>query len=572
MTAQPLNEPTPNQNRAAGGPQSGDAKSVPDGSGPANQEKLGTEAQIAAGAPSADLSKARAKPSPELLLSFLKDENPAVRKAASDKLATLGSEAARVIPDLHTAAREESNPLALRSMLRAMASIGKHAQPSMIYFTRCNDDYLRLDTIRVLSISGNPGTLALPALEHIFRNSSDDLSKVALTSLSRIYTKPLPANFAQGDVVRFASEWAKKLGPGAKSSPDGQDGIPVHALGPERLMRENLAKAIDSIYSKDDAAHKKAALYKGELALSKLQLSDTERTVVLSLLAFAMRDPDAGVREYATKCVRALKPSTEMLGVLVDVAVRDEERAADVAIAALRDERSNVTPAVKLLAAMANREDSEARARALAAIGKLAYHATPEIMQTFKSALRSEDEDVRRSAAQGLYSIQPWYVRGAMETFVSMLNSPDPVLCKTALSSFSEFLFFAGNEEKLKGLALLEQTIKRKGPDPDSQLTSRQEQIVRAASVIAAGYLVVNSDAELQKQTLGLLAYASQDMSHMETRRAAYSGIFTIGRQTKDQEVLEIARQALEWSQEDETERDMRELIGTYLQRLDPDA
>jgi HEAT repeat protein len=319
-----------------------------------------------------------------VLQGALKDKDAAVRINALAVLGQIGKAAKAAIPDIARALEDKEMDVRMEAALTLgeMGPAAKSTIPALL--AALQGDELRLLEPLVAVTLGNIGPSAVPALQQALAGKDARLRRTAAYALTLIGPKAAPARGvltealadAEADVRALAAKALGRIGAEAK------DALPkLHA----------------ALTDRDAAVRVNAAL-----ALWQIDAS----AAGLPVLTAALKEPQAFVREQACAALGTLGP-----------------KAAPAA--------------PELLQTMADRE---ARVRALCAdaLGKLPH--TKAIRARLTEALTDRAEDVRVSAARGLWSGAEASERAKLvQTLAAALESESTMVRKRAAQLLGEF-------------------------------------------------------------------------------------------------------------------------------------
>ncbi|QEH36199.1 putative lyase [Aquisphaera giovannonii] len=129
----------------------------------------------------------------------LRDDSPEVRRAASRAIQRLGPQGALFIPDIILMAEKKETAQAAERMLRRFERGRPDARslPELVKQLDHKQEKVRLLAIKFLALAGRDAKDAIPALERMREDASDQVRKQAEAACKRIKeTKPEPASKA----------------------------------------------------------------------------------------------------------------------------------------------------------------------------------------------------------------------------------------------------------------------------------------------------------------------------------------------------------------------------------------
>lgn len=505
-------------------------------------------------------------PQVQLLVSFLHDESPFVRRSAAERLGKLGWEGNDALPHLAFSAEHERVPLVQKACVKALAEIKPQGVPSLIYLATFKDrEGLRADAIDALGGIDVGAESALPALEHIVRHEQGPIAKKALGAIKGILRRSLPASFLSGSPVKAMNGLGEILINAPKESPE----MPAATVGEAKAARLILVNALINMYQGLPDKNVAGNLKDAARVMPMARLSRMEQIYVSGFLAYGFAREDAAVRVELAKCLRTAGMKRGAVGPLVSLAMNTEaDPPAGEYLRALGGDTRSRRLGAETLTPHAQNPLSPHCGRALEVLGSLTVYPSDAVMQIYRAALASEDSDVRTSALSGLVEMRPYAHKDAMQLFTNLLRDPDPLVRVGASTAFKEFLHWASDESRGEGIALLKGILAESKPARGVSTSDFEDTRRRALEGAVTLASASPTPPDHRDTVFKLLASACMGKESTDVRSAAYEGLFKLARREKPGEFKTRVVQALDWALEEEDVKQNRGQLVEYLRAL----
>lgn len=130
------------------------------------------------------------------LVKVLRDGNPDVRRSAMGAIQKLGAQGVIFVPDIILLAENKENMGSVQRMLRRFERRGPDPRslPELVKHLEHEQDAVRLLAIKFLALAGEGAKDAIPALERLHEDPSDEVRKQAEAARARIGGSPAGDN------------------------------------------------------------------------------------------------------------------------------------------------------------------------------------------------------------------------------------------------------------------------------------------------------------------------------------------------------------------------------------------
>ncbi len=336
-----------------------------------------------------------------LLVETLQDPEVKVRILAAEALARVDAENQQAVPILVAALKEPAADIR-KAATEALGNLGTTAGtafPALVAVLSDMDPRVRRGAVAALGRISSPSEAAISALSVALKDPEPIVRGAAMNALGWFGTKARAA----APLLVLALE-------------DADDTLRWTAASALVRVDRTAARAATPIFIQALRGTDSRVRWHALVQLMKLD-RETNRTVPVSLLIQALKDPDTGVRGMAAWVLGEIGPKAEDAApVLTEMlSNRDGWVRSMAAPSLVKILGRKATAAVPDLIEGLQDEDEETRRDSLVALrmlGPAAKEAAPEIVQT----LRGNNGSLRLLAAETL-----WRVNYDVETLVPIL-------------------------------------------------------------------------------------------------------------------------------------------------------